>query len=231
MSEYEYEYIDDTEHLADNPIQDDWSGPLEVINVGETIHSPEVCNPVTLPILQNGTVPVPTQLLQRSTRRRKARINIDAFPTIAGSNPVPAQPAVPASTVGVENTNAFPVTVVISGGTLTAVTINGVNAGSGDGTYLVTSGSEIAITYTVAPTWVWSNASPVPQISAVTSVIFNSRPDSLTGNNPQGGTITAVPRQIVWENQQPLYACAVGGGPVLATVQDEQYALTDSETQ
>jgi hypothetical protein len=143
----EYNYIDDTTHLGDNPETDDWVPPLEVVNVGPTRHSPEVCNPVTYSIAQNQTVVVPTQLLQRSTRRHKARINIDA----------------------------------LAGG--------------------------------------------------ATSVIFNSRPDSLTGPNPQGGTIVAVPRQIVWENQQPLYACAIGGGPVIATVQDEQYALTDSEEQ
>lgn len=149
MSEYgEYEYVDDERHLGDNPIQDDWSAPLEVIDVSPAIHSPEVCNPITVPILQNTQCgPVPPQLLQRSTRRRKARIYIDA----------------------------------LAGG--------------------------------------------------ATSVVYNSRPDTLTGPNPNGGTIVAVPRQITWENQQPLYAVAIGGGPVLATVQDEQYAITDSETQ
>lgn len=139
---------DDAQHLGDEPEQDDWSPPLEVVDVSEfTVHSPEVCNPVTYPIAQNGTVPVPTQLLQRSTRRRKARLYIDA----------------------------------LAGG--------------------------------------------------ATSIIYNSKPDSLTGPNPQGGTIVAVPRQIEWENQQPLYACAIGGGPVNCTVQDEIFSITDNEEQ
>lgn len=225
------QWVDDTQHLGDEPEQDDWSPPLEVVMVGPANHSPEFCNPVTIAIAQNGTVPVPTQLLQRNDRRHKARINIDAFPQIAGSNPTPNQPAVPASTVPVENTNLYPVTVTISGGTITSVNVNGAQVGTGDGTYLVTSGSTIAVTYSVAPTWVWADANPVPQISAVTAVIINSKPDSLTGPNPQGGTIVSVPRQIQWENQQPLYACALGGGPVNATVQDEIYALTDNEEQ
>jgi hypothetical protein len=71
----------------------------------------------------------------------------------------PSQPAVPASTVAQQNANAYPVNVVISGGTVTAVTVNGVQVGSGDGTYIVPSAGSIAVTYSVAPTWVWSNAS------------------------------------------------------------------------
>lgn len=74
------------------------------------------------------------------------------------TQPVPSQPAVPASTVAQQNLNLYPVDVVISGGTLTAVVVNGITVGSGDGTYIVPSGGAISITYSVAPTWVWSNA-------------------------------------------------------------------------
>jgi hypothetical protein len=74
------------------------------------------------------------------------------------TNPVPSQPAVPASGVAQQNTNLYPVNVVISGGTLTAVVVNGVTVGTGDGTYTVPSAGAISITYSVAPTWVWSNA-------------------------------------------------------------------------
>lgn len=71
---------------------------------------------------------------------------------------VPSQPAVPASTVAQQNVNPYPVTVVVTGGTATVTTVNGVTVGTGDGTFIVPSGGAIAITYTVAPTWVWSNA-------------------------------------------------------------------------
>lgn len=71
--------------------------------------------------------------------------------------PVPSQPAVPASTVAQQNVNLYPVQVVISGGTVTAVFVNGIQVGSGDGTYTVPSGGAISVTYSVAPTWVWSN--------------------------------------------------------------------------
>lgn len=65
-------------------------------------------------------------------------------------------PAVPASTTPVTNTSAVAASVVISGGTLTNVSVNGVTVGTGDGTYTVPAGQTIAITYTVAPTWTWT---------------------------------------------------------------------------
>jgi hypothetical protein len=76
------------------------------------------------------------------------------------ANPTPSQPAVPASGVAAQNTNSYPVTVVVSGGTATQTTVNGVVVGPGDGTYVVPAYGSIAVTYTVAPAWVWSNASP-----------------------------------------------------------------------
>lgn len=68
---------------------------------------------------------------------------------------VPAAPAVPASTVNATNTGAGVIAVTISGGTLTAVTVNAVQVGTTAGTYLVPAAGTINITYTVAPTWTW----------------------------------------------------------------------------
>jgi len=65
-------------------------------------------------------------------------------------------PAVPASTTPVTNTSPIAASVVISGGTVSAVYVNGVEAGTGDGTYTVPSGQTISITYSVAPTWTWT---------------------------------------------------------------------------
>jgi hypothetical protein len=79
------------------------------------------------------------------------------------------QPAVPASAVAVQNTGTIPQLVVISGGTVTLVTVNGVTVGTGDGTYLVPAAGAIAVTYSVAPTWTW-NAT-----QAATSSIIGQR--------------------------------------------------------
>jgi hypothetical protein len=67
-----------------------------------------------------------------------------------------ATPAVPLTTVPVTNTSPLPATVVVSGGTMTNVSVNGVTVGAGAGTYTVPSGGTITMTFTVAPTWTWT---------------------------------------------------------------------------
>lgn len=65
-------------------------------------------------------------------------------------------PAVPLTTVPVTNMSPLPATVVVTGGTVTGVAVNGVSVGSGDGTYTVPSGQAITLTYSAAPTWTWT---------------------------------------------------------------------------
>ena len=67
-----------------------------------------------------------------------------------------ATPSVPASGTPVTNTSPVPATVVISGGTVTNVVVNGISVGTGDGTYTVPSGQSITLTYSAAPTWTWT---------------------------------------------------------------------------
>jgi hypothetical protein len=67
-----------------------------------------------------------------------------------------ATPSVPASGTPVTNTSPLPAQVVVSGGTGTNVTINGVAQGTFDGTYTVPAAGTISLTYTVAPTWTWT---------------------------------------------------------------------------
>jgi hypothetical protein len=67
-------------------------------------------------------------------------------------------PSVPSSTTPVTNSSPLPATVVVSGGTVSNVKVNGVTAGSGDGTYTVPAGQAITLTYSAAPTWTWTLA-------------------------------------------------------------------------
>jgi hypothetical protein len=66
-------------------------------------------------------------------------------------------PAVPASTVAVTNTSGQNVSVAITGGTMTNVSVNGATMGAGAGNYSLPPGGQIAMTYTVAPTWAWTD--------------------------------------------------------------------------
>lgn len=66
-------------------------------------------------------------------------------------------PAVPLTTVAVTNNYHGSVAVTVSGGTLTFVFVNGVQAGTSAGTYIVPAHGTISITYSVAPTWTWAS--------------------------------------------------------------------------
>lgn len=71
-------------------------------------------------------------------------------------DPSVAAPGVPASNTAVTNTTGTIVAVTVSSGTLTSVKVNGSQVGTTDGTYYVPAGSNISITYSVAPTWTWA---------------------------------------------------------------------------
>jgi hypothetical protein len=68
-------------------------------------------------------------------------------------------PAVPATTVNALNSTAFPVRVTVTGGTVTVIAIGPAGSTSATGaiagSFILQPGWAIAITYTVAPTWVW----------------------------------------------------------------------------
>lgn len=66
------------------------------------------------------------------------------------------KPAVPASTVPATNPTARGMFVEITGGTVTAVAVDGVTVGARlAGLFYVRPGSTIAWTGSVAPTWQW----------------------------------------------------------------------------
>lgn len=93
--------------------------------------------------------------------------------------PSVSSPAVPATTVAATNTTGTVVAVTISGGTLTSVVVNGTQAGTTAGTYLVPIAGTISITYSVAPTWTWA----LPQTSAGVSAGGAALTFAPTGTN------------------------------------------------
>lgn len=76
------------------------------------------------------------------------------FDTVAGAGHV-TPPAVPATTVALQNPFWRNCAVTVSGGTVTAITVDGTATGITSGTVIVPAGRNIAITYSVAPTWNW----------------------------------------------------------------------------
>ena len=66
-------------------------------------------------------------------------------------------PSMPASGTAVTSTYNLFVPVTISGGTITQVLINGAQAGTGAGTYLLPPLATIAIVYSSLPSWSWAS--------------------------------------------------------------------------
>lgn len=76
--------------------------------------------------------------------------------TVPAGN-VASPPAVPATNTPLQNTLRRPAFVTITGGVVTAVKIDGVTQGNLiAGTFVVPAGIAISITYTGAPSWVWT---------------------------------------------------------------------------
>jgi hypothetical protein len=85
------------------------------------------------------------------------------------------QPAVPASTVAAQNQSNQVYQVVVTGGAVTQVFVNGVQVGSGDGTYFVPAFGSISVTYSAAPTWTWTTtqASTAFQLGQNQGIAYN----------------------------------------------------------
>lgn len=83
-----------------------------------------------------------------------------AAPASAGSSgQTLTAPAVPATTVAVTNNYHGTVDVTLSGGTVTSVNVNGAQVATTTGvTVSVPAHGQIAITYSVAPTWTWAGS-------------------------------------------------------------------------
>jgi hypothetical protein len=101
-----------------------------------------------------------------------------------------ATPAVPASTVSVVNSTGQDVSVTITGGTMTNVSVNGTTVGAGAGSYNLPQGGSISMTYTVAPTWAWTdppNLTGQPQAGTQETTPVNELTDSPLPAHPEGG--------------------------------------------
>lgn len=114
-----------------------------------------------------------------------------------------ATPGLPSSGGSATNNTGWPVSVAVSGGTVTNVTVNGVQVGTGDGTYIVYNSQSISLTYSVAPTWTWTAVSGYE-----TLYLDEPRPDTDLGAvlGTLGGRLSAI---------SVLDKCqTISGGPI-----------------
>lgn len=117
-------------------------------------------------------------------------------------------PSVPASGTPAVNTSSLPATVVVTGGTVSNVVVNGISVGTGDGTYTVPPGQSVTLTYSAAPTWTWAlqtaaGAQAYLQVTgfagtSVTVAVQDSA-DNSTFTAVTGLTFTAVTAAPAWQ--------------------------------
>lgn len=119
-----------------------------------------------------------------------------------------SSPAVPLTTVPVTNSTGTVVGVTITGGTLTFVYVNGVQAGTTAGTYLVPVGGTISITFSAAPTWAWT----LPAVSAGVSAGGSALPFAA------GGTSFAQDQVLVVDPAGTSDVVRINGAPTATSV-------------
>src|SRR5262249_49213710 len=67
--------------------------------------------------------------------------------------------------------NPVPVSITITGGTVTVIAINGVTTGLTTGTFTVPVGGSVTVTYSVAPSFTQADIPPVAGVPFVNSVL------------------------------------------------------------
>lgn len=78
---------------------------------------------------------------------------LETVPGVSGV--VESAPAFAASGVALPNPFGYACDVYVSGGTVTAIAVNGTDTGLTSGTFRVSASGTLTITYSVVPSWVW----------------------------------------------------------------------------
>jgi len=180
---------DEENRHEDEPIND---AAYTAVKVAQEAPEVVATNLVTIPSLGIG------QLLPSSPYRYRAFLMLPTPAGIVNALSLISTPAVPASTINAVNYTNQPYNVTITGGTLTAVTVNGQTVGTTAGTYIVPAGGTIAVTYSVAPTWTWA---PVYSPAAATVTVSRDQGSALGGLGftlPSGTIMTVQNRAQLW---------------------------------
>jgi hypothetical protein len=154
------------------------------------------------------------RILPLDRRRKRAAILV-----MPGANVAVNQIPLAATGVASYNNNAFGVNQTITGGTVTAIAINGVTTGLTSGVFYVPAGGTVTVTYSVAPT-TFTTAAAVPIGNTVGYVLIGSRSQVMNGQGAQiqngFGTVT--------EGTQETWMTSDGSHSLSVVVLQERYA-------
>ncbi|QHC73772.1 glycosyl hydrolase family 28-related protein [Rathayibacter sp. VKM Ac-2805] len=123
-------------------------------------------NPYSFPVTITFTGSVSTVTINGVLQASASTYSLPGFGYISltyGSPPtwtwtVPTTPGIPASTGTVINPFPYQVAITLTGGTVSAVSINGAMKGTTSGYFQLPVAGSISLTYSSAPTWTWLTA-------------------------------------------------------------------------
>jgi hypothetical protein len=150
--------------------------------------------------------------------RRIQLYGSDTHTQVLGSSGV-NQITLAATTVAAFNNNPYGVYQTVSGGTVTAIAVNGTSTGMTSGTFYISAGGTITVTYTVAPTTFTTSTSQSGAVGAFADIFAGPGEDILAGTDFQSCFESAfdIPQtqtyahDRVWlGNDDKIYAYAYG---------------------
>lgn len=159
------------------------------------------------------------QIVPQNRKRHEAQILVQAG--LGNTIAAPAVNQIPLAASGVAsyNNNSVGVNQTITGGTVTAIAINGVTTGLTSGVFFVPAGGTVTVTYTVAPTTFTTAGIAVAGTPSSAYVQIGSR---ARVQNNQGAQIQAGMR-VPYDNSQELWAASDGVNAMIISVLDERY--------
>ena len=189
---------------------------------------------VTSAVGQDSATPGARRLLNRSLRRHRAIIKVNASAASFSSTTTPSVagfPSIATSGTAIQNPFSYPVQVVLAGFTATQVFVNGILVGASNGTYFVPGYGALSVTFSVLGTTTPSGITVTvsnPQ-NSFDGVIIGSKEEICSGQPMVPGNIGGylqIGDNVRLESQAEYWIAypSTNTQPVLVSVCDEIYA-------
>lgn len=161
--------------------------------------------------------PVPESMVPHSAQRNYYRVNV--IPSTATAAPSVNQISLGLTGVAAYNNNAAGVLQTITGGTVTAIAINGTTTGLTSGVFYVPAGGTVTVTYSVPPTTFTTAGVPVTVTSSPVYLCSSSGDAQQTGGlGPQGMLLPPGFNEQLFGTTEVWLVCP-GANPPLVSVE------------
>lgn len=160
----------------------------------------------------------PQQILSQTRARQYANVSVMYPATNGSSTPAVNQIVLGANGVAAYNNNSVGVNQTISGGTVTAIAINGTTTGLTSGVFFVPAGGTVTVTYSVAPSTFTTAGIPVSVPLVGSPVIFGKSEADVQNiitenadNSVIGATFLVPPNEVFHtEGTTELWCACLG---------------------